>query len=521
MTVFLKEKERDKNNDNNADAIVNDSLSIPNESGVESDALEGQSSLDSVFEPVTEEFDHGTSRSEAGEIITWYSVVAEYQYRRQLARLHNAICCVTDNFESIILDPTLGRPGSTQFYTSFGIFNFEHVEGNDPKSISTNPFEELMEAIPWRLDEEVVSDDPAWLVTARRRAANATIDLSRPVETETEDSALSSANATLPSGRVRKIARWITGRLPTIVDAEDYGPSSPEPVELQKNTSAGKESVSFHPDVSELPSSETSGVDQKKSTGEETFVTALELETSELSRLSMASAGDDTFLTAPEAITEAPSSSVVGPNRDQIKFSENSPLVSNRDRGESFCTATPFGALESCDDSPRVEDSNDASLDSVEKLPFISPPLKKTERGISDQTTMHSNRSESFSIVKDLKKRVEPSSDERLARMENIMEQLLVFSSEQALHNVEMRTPPRDKHGHATNEDVLEREVHELRRRVQEQQKAEEIAQKELQFLRREVKHLANMVKSGSHQSSNSDLEGEIVFDEEENDSAR
>jgi Vacuolar-sorting-associated 13 protein C-terminal len=76
---------------------------------------------------------HGTSESQRGEFMEWYTILADFQHRRQLSRVHNAICCVTRNVDAIILDRGLGPDGSTEGYTSFGdiIFTKEDARTKD------------------------------------------------------------------------------------------------------------------------------------------------------------------------------------------------------------------------------------------------------------------------------------------------------------------------------------------------------------------------------------------------------
>lgn len=71
-----------------------------------------------------ENHSHGTRQSLRGEILDWYTILAEFQHRRQLSRIHNAICCVTGNLDAIILDKGLGSERKTEGYTSFGDLTF-------------------------------------------------------------------------------------------------------------------------------------------------------------------------------------------------------------------------------------------------------------------------------------------------------------------------------------------------------------------------------------------------------------
>lgn len=94
-------------------------------------------------------YGHGMQRDEEGELLEWFTIVAGYQYRRQLARLHNAISCVQGNIDAIIHDRSLSNtPNSSEGYTSFGIFHFgtEHTSGDQEKDIEIDI---LLENCPW------------------------------------------------------------------------------------------------------------------------------------------------------------------------------------------------------------------------------------------------------------------------------------------------------------------------------------------------------------------------------------
>lgn len=99
------------------------------------------------FETSAEEFNHGTKRGEKGQLVEWFTILAEYHGRRQLGRLHNAICCILGDFDAVIRDPSFGRPGSTEGYTSFGMFFFEPQDtGGVPLFEMSTPLDALERA---------------------------------------------------------------------------------------------------------------------------------------------------------------------------------------------------------------------------------------------------------------------------------------------------------------------------------------------------------------------------------------
>jgi len=98
--------------------------------------------------------------------------------------------------------------------------------------------------------------------------------------------------------------------------------------------------------------------------------------------------------------------------------------------------------------------------------------------------------------------------------MENIMEQLLLFSSEQALQNIATRAPAAP----STTNQALHSQVVGLTMQVERQNEVERSAQMQIEKLREQVDRLARMVQAGSHQTQRgADRPGpemEIEFEE-------
>jgi len=102
-----------------------------------------------------DEYDHGTERDGEGKPLR-NTIVAEYQYRRQLTRLHNVISCIQGNFDAVIRDPSLGRPGSsTEGYTSFGMFYFQRNLDSD--NAREGSWLQRLDNLPWISQSEFVA----------------------------------------------------------------------------------------------------------------------------------------------------------------------------------------------------------------------------------------------------------------------------------------------------------------------------------------------------------------------------
>lgn len=193
---------------------------------------------------------HGTARGDEGELLEWFSVLAEYQYRPQLARIHNAISCLSGEFASIIHDPSLGRTWSTEGFTSFGIYHFqpesptEKTQGGAPLSIvsslnrlswvdkwtvaklrqmdveSQRPYlDNLRERCDYNdiLDTSRKMGGPNWFVLARAEALYADSIAPTPPQGGTvrfEETPETPQNVAKP----KKMRRWASTPLPPIPD---------------------------------------------------------------------------------------------------------------------------------------------------------------------------------------------------------------------------------------------------------------------------------------------------------------
>lgn len=126
------------------------------------DGAEGREENDEKDENESEEelsvadtandFDHYTKTNTEGELLECFSILAEYQFRRQLGRLHNALCCIIGNFDAVMKDGDLGPRGSKSQdgYTSFGIYRFSR----DTLSVDTGEHRlpRALENLPWVTD---------------------------------------------------------------------------------------------------------------------------------------------------------------------------------------------------------------------------------------------------------------------------------------------------------------------------------------------------------------------------------
>lgn len=93
-------------------------------------------------------FDHGATKK-GDEVVKWFTVLAEYQHRPQLTRLHNAISSLVGDYDAIIRDQSL-EGQEREGVTSFGVFNFEKPMVSQRSIVASNA--ELvmsLEGLPW------------------------------------------------------------------------------------------------------------------------------------------------------------------------------------------------------------------------------------------------------------------------------------------------------------------------------------------------------------------------------------
>jgi regulator of replication initiation timing len=149
-------------------------------------------------------YDH-VETTEHGEVLEWYTVLAEYQFRKQLTRLSNAVSCIVGDYDAIIPDRLAGGGSSerSEHNVSFGIFNFEKgLQDGRAAKVANMELVSDLESLSWMtqilfervrmvpesrrkdfltrmrrnwdyskdLEASVALGGPAWLIEARARA---------------------------------------------------------------------------------------------------------------------------------------------------------------------------------------------------------------------------------------------------------------------------------------------------------------------------------------------------------------
>lgn len=176
---------------------IGEDLIVARELSMEFKASEAGPLVDAKGE---DEYCHGAT-VKGGKAVEWFTVLAEYQHRKQLIRLHNAISCIVGDYDAVIPDHARRQhPTGPEGKTKFGVFVFEKGVP-DARAANLELVQEL-ENLPWMpnalferlkgysamrqkdflsntrrtwvyskdLEESVSLGGPAWLIEARARA---------------------------------------------------------------------------------------------------------------------------------------------------------------------------------------------------------------------------------------------------------------------------------------------------------------------------------------------------------------
>jgi regulator of replication initiation timing len=95
---------------------------------------------------------YGSTRK-GGEILEWFTVLAEFQHRVQLTKLHNAICCVVEDFDAVVVDHAGDSDPPYKGATTFGLYTFGASSQDSNTSPSSNvDLIAALEHLPWMHD---------------------------------------------------------------------------------------------------------------------------------------------------------------------------------------------------------------------------------------------------------------------------------------------------------------------------------------------------------------------------------
>jgi hypothetical protein len=430
-------------------------------------------------------FDYGTDKSMEGDLLEWFTISADYQYRRQLIRLHNAISCITGKFDALISDSTIRMKGNTEGYTSFGIFHFEPQrnekipckEALDPAALAYLPwanettFEKLQQQNP---DEQKIA--------LSNRTANWSFEQElRELEREGGPEWLTLAFARATFVHLGKVVVSTKPLLSTI-DGKANPFLSPDPFRklswAEKNRLATIEDGDFESDRIDSASE----FDKRLS---HVYV-GIGAEDDSYGQLSLNDDEAGAFLDADQqkvemnGMTAADKRKLSTPSHPSFSGSDTTSVYSFR---TARMTESQGRRLRS---SGQVAEEITESFVTAQSTPGRPLLLKSSSSDDNGLKTEANDETEDHSVR--LNPRRDPlllrPTDDRLQRMERLMEQLLIFSSEQALRSQQ----PSD---HVM---TLSAEIADLRAQIKKQTNTTAVVEElraEVAFLRAQKRNAA------------------------------
>lgn len=499
---------------------------------------------------------HGFGRSEQGELVEWFSVLAEYPYRSQLSRMHNAISCMAMDFEAVMRDPSISRAQSTEGFTSFGMFNFEKLDPSalSSRGIAMRTLLEAVDPVPWAskatfsmLSSMLPYDQKKAMKVQRKDDINALLELSRkeggtdwfvsaraqaiyldtvtvpetPRKLADSSEMDASGNSTKSLKKEKsKLRRWVTTPLATIPDnkiletATDFfrspfrkdTPGSDDGEQLK----ARQESESKVPSRGSQATTSNSIVRSPNEADAQDGSGTRSIEKSLSTRLEPTQSGTsiDTFYTASGGWSKDDGGFDNLETRSDSCGSEIEDLSADGDFEDAAADNYRPGRLEG-DQGSMSSASRPRKINAA--LASLRNPTSVVRANLLGKSKSSSNVSADWEEyeVRTRYQRRRGSGDDRMERMEKLMERLLIFSSEQALRG----TPSASGDSHS-----LQSEIAELRGRLDLQSNQETQNHQVLAELRREIAYLKHQMLSetkfpGKLQRENADGAAQVSTD--------
>ena len=450
---------------------------------------------------------HGTGTGEKGEPLEWFTLLSEYENRAQLARFHNAICCLSGNFEAVIFDPSLGLATGSQGYTSFGMYHFAPTDPQQkPLHSAPSLFASVvLEDLPWidegtfcelknktqaeqkvhlteqrhnfsfskELESSKQEGGPDWLILARARALYdqdaAVLDTSRQEGEETDET---QAEVLSPSGnqggksRFSKFKKWAASPLTTI---PDYGilETGADILPFLRKKDRKKKSDLYH---------------STEDANQEVFISSTDSEH-----------GAD--------FEKSKIKSIAGVYRESLA---GNPLKSWREEEQE--DGEPFSSTRQLSISDDQATSMSLPLDAQQAPESILKTLRaRTPSGGSDSNKRPQKQDEitTQSIASSANQEVQALQLTRIDRMERLIESLLILTSEQALRIPDIQT---DLH------QDLRKEVSKLRSELETQSSKSSASQEEIRALRREIMLLKEQILGERLPEGNTEPDGGMLL---------
>jgi hypothetical protein len=424
-------------------------------------------------------FDYQAGRGKKGERLEWFTLLAEYQYRRQLGRLHNAICCVVGNFDAILRDPALGHRGdqNTEGYTTFGIYHFAKYDSGRTLASrsSVNDMCRHLESLPWVSDgmfrdlpDKSPHEQLHELSTARHYW-----DFSKQLEASKEEGG----------------PEWlIAGRAWAVFPDEviDMRPrTSPADTEADPCAEATRR-VTWNPNDLSSTSPFAAAADQaNKGFGltSPRYDKALGMKRLDEHSSNSSSSSNISNLSPQLGKFKGPQNSTHQTRKRAPDFSQSfvSAVGSLSDWADAAASlGTPVSV------AGERNDFHESDSLHVSDGCFLSTRQVDVELSSNEDTDERKPAANETSNP--------PPSEDRFGRMEALMERLMIFNSEQALlHHAASQTQAQPSHDEIV---LLRQEISELRSELQ-RRSAAEVNSAEIGALREELAMLKGQIQAG------------------------
>ncbi len=427
-------------------------------------------------------FDFGATKK-GGEVLKWFTVLAEYQHRKQLTALHNAVSALVGDFDSIITDRGIELGGGMEGTTMFGIFTFEKPS-EEFKSIHASNAELVasLELLPW-MNEEVfvrIEKCPA----RKRREVIASIRQNWTYMTDLEGSKREGGPSWLVEARAR--AMFASSDAPILSDSWDPSDLVVGEVSVANEKKKGSASISKGDSFEDQGES-----DDDKSVLSETersfSVRALEISTSNeevdnASRRRRCTLSDEQISTAQKQRLQARHMS----EDDLFHSVEFHTSVLNRKNSESE-TLTAGSELEPVEQMETPMHS--ASSFDHQDVKSLSANATQEFSNLSLVDSHGSVPRLPIEKMTAMKMGSEASRIDRMERMETLMEQLVIINAQQVQKLSVTAETSQDAHSSAdaTLAGILKEEVAVLRSQVRARAAEDDALRNEIVLLRQQL----------------------------------
>ena len=459
--------------------------------------------------------DHGATK-EDGQLLEWFTVLAEYQHRRQLTNIHNAISCIVGDFDSIIADQLRIHHHETEGTTSFGIFTFDSTDAENKALQASSPDLLLsLEKLPWvhekffreyknkpkqrqrdalarsrnmwvfsrDLEASMAIGGPAWLVEARARAMFVPPEPPElPNFLEAEDNVVKEVLLQLEQGNIslgQAHELLGTGNMSILNEGSStaFGASSGSERTMEEDYIVGANEISPYLDNRREASESTDhsnfvSLDRSDVSNQEDFAGRMddELQSGISTNSYSHGVGDEPF------------ESINSKSEPPVDFVGQSSLA-NTEAKSLVVGDTPQQTMNAPSYHPRNSEGQNRRSESYK---FYDPQSSHVdETAIADSTSQH------VSISRDV-----PGPDPvntRMDKLESLLEQLVILNASQAQRQMvttEVKVPAptsEDTEGEAQAAESLRTELEDLRAEVASRKKEDDELRNEIAALREQL----------------------------------